>query len=221
MVDGHTPLWPLHEARMRLTAQACGFRLPRMEAPEEMCPASMRRGFVKCRIIYRDEIENITFDSYEPRKIASLCCLPQPAIDYQWKKIKRDALDTLRLGADADEVVMYNGEGLLTDTTYTNILLEKEPGVWHMPRQPLLEGVMKSALWIAAGNAPATPLEEAAAAYYRTAPEAFPSIGPFEQIEKRDISLRELAHYHRIALINAMLPPEEAIILPLCSCRLS
>ena len=46
---------------------------------------------------------------------------------------------------DADEIVIVNEEGLLTDSSYTNIALRQE-NRWYTPRVPLLAGVQRAHL---------------------------------------------------------------------------
>lgn len=205
-----------HLERMRHTAGLCGFTLPDIHELAQMCPGYLRAGTVKCRLIYRDSIESITFESYRPRTIRSLAVARIPEnFSYQLKYLKREVLDMLRLRSGADEVILVDSEGYVTDSSYSNLLFCREDGVWETPEKPLLKGTMRASL-LAHSNAEKT---------FYSREGTFPgdnkgivqATTPFGKIELRKIRAKELISYREIALINAMMPPEEAIILPLSS----
>lgn len=84
-------------------------------------------------------------DEYHIRHIARLRLVVCDDIDYAYKSADRRRLETLfALRGEADEVVIIRN-GLLTDTSYSNIALF-DGRHWVTPRQPLLRGTMRQSL---------------------------------------------------------------------------
>ena len=82
------------------------------------------------------------------------------------------------------EALFLRPDGRITDTTFTNILLELEDGSLVTPACPLLKGTQRGFL-----------IEQGLV------------------YEQNHLSPKDLARCRSIRLINAMLPLEEAIIL--------
>ena len=103
-------------------------------------------GVVKCRLLYSSDPLEVGYVPYHRRTIGSLRAVAAPALDYHLKWADREALQALlELRGEADEIVIVNEEGLLTDSSYTNIALRQE-NRWYTPRVPLLEGVQRAHL---------------------------------------------------------------------------
>ena len=104
-------------------------------------PAS---GLYRCRILYADTIHSIEYIPYQPKKIDRLKIVSSQ-IEYAFKYANRDSLTALlEANKDVDEVIIEKN-GLLTDTTISNIAFfdgEK----WLTPTKPLLEGTMRAKL---------------------------------------------------------------------------
>lgn len=84
-------------------------------------------------------------DEYHIRHIARLRLVVCDDIDYAYKSADRRRLETLfAQRGEADEVVIVRN-GLLTDTSYSNIALF-DGRHWVTPRQPLLRGTMRQSL---------------------------------------------------------------------------
>ena len=98
---------------------------------------------IKCRVTYSETIESIEFESYIPRIIRSLELVFDDSIDYGFKYRDRSALKALldRRG-DADEVLIVKN-GLVTDTSYSNIVFLRD-GKWFTPLVPLLPGTRRA-----------------------------------------------------------------------------
>lgn len=182
-----------HVERMKQTAIDKQFKVPTLPDLEDLCPKELRHGStVKCRVIYRDSIESISFDAYTPRTILTLALAKLPEdFDYSYKYLRRHILDELRLASGCDEVLLYNSEGLLSDSSFSNLIFEREDGVWITPDRPLLNGTMRQALLKEdkGSNAP--------------------------MIKEGSIRIEDLPLFKRVAFINAMLPFEKAIVCPL------
>ena len=147
-VDGKPELLPLHQERVDRSLAAYGVT-PRWRLADYLaqhpCPASLMGG-VKCRLLYDAEPLEVAYAPYHRRTIGLLRAVAAPALDYHLKWADREALQALlELRGEADEIVIVNEEGLLTDSSYTNIAL-RQGNRWYTPRVPLLEGVQRAHL---------------------------------------------------------------------------
>lgn len=103
-------------------------------------------GVYKCRVLYKTDVQHVEFVPYQKRTVRSLKLVPVPTgFDYAWKYANRTGLDTLfQQRGKCDDVLLVR-DGLLTDTSYSNIALFD--GVqWHTPAHPLLRGVRVESL---------------------------------------------------------------------------
>jgi 4-amino-4-deoxychorismate lyase len=99
------------------------------------------KGIFRCRVLYGQEIEQIDYLPYTPKKIQSLKIISSD-IEYHYKYANREKLDALlRPHPQVDEVIIEK-DGLLTDTTISNIAFFAD-GKWYTPKKPLLEGTMR------------------------------------------------------------------------------
>ena len=84
-------------------------------------------------------------DEYHIRHITRLRLVLCNDIDYAYKSVDRRCLEALAAQrGEAEEVVIVKN-GLLTDTSYSNIALF-DGSQWVTPRQPLLRGTMRQSL---------------------------------------------------------------------------
>lgn len=191
-VENGTYCYPeSHLLRMERSArQLFGTSSPLPQLPP--VPEQWRKGVVKCRILYSQKVESIEYLPYEPRLIRSLRLVEGGQIDYHLKYADRQPLEDLRvLRNGCDEVIILR-DGQVTDTSYSNLLLLSDIGIFT-PAVSLLAGVMRQRL-IEQGIA--KPL-------YITGQE-----------------LVSGAHgIHSVMLINAMLPPGTIPAIPIGSIR--
>ncbi len=99
----------------------------------------------KCRIVYGVAIDTIEFIPYQLPNIKSLHLIYDNNINYSLKSLNRSALNNLfnqRSGSD-DVIIVKNG--LITDTTFANILFFAD-NKWLTPVTPLLPGTRRQAL---------------------------------------------------------------------------
>ena len=84
-------------------------------------------------------------EEYHIRTIRKLRLIACDEIDYAYKSADRRRLEQLAgMKGDADEIIIVKN-GLLTDTSYSNIALY-DGTEWATPRRPLLRGTMRQAL---------------------------------------------------------------------------
>ena len=102
-------------------------------------------GEIKCRIVYDSKIVDTSYTSYTRRCIQSLKLVQDNEIDYSYKSIDRSRLLQLSARkAEADEILIVR-QGLLTDTSFSNIALF-DGNEWSTPAHPLLKGTRRAYL---------------------------------------------------------------------------
>lgn len=96
------------------------------------------------------------------------------SLDYSFKYSDRSKLDQIALQCVQGEIAFIFKNGLLTDTTFTNIVCEKHDGEMYTPLNPLLSGTTRRRL-----------LDE-------------------NLIKAANITMADLQHFKRFHLINAL-----------------
>lgn len=100
-------------------------------------------GIYKCRVVYDTEIREIEILPYTPRTVRSLRVVDADAdIDYHLKSCDRDALSALASQKEECDEVIIMRDGLVTDTSYTNLVFHGKDGL-YTPGAPLLKGVIR------------------------------------------------------------------------------
>lgn len=109
-------------------------------------PQEYTKGVSRCRIDYSTLSDPIiSFYAYKPRRINTLKIIECNDIDYHLKYADRSILNSLvEKKENADEILIVKN-GLLTDTSYTNIVLF-DGNQCFTPKQPLLKGTQRSYL---------------------------------------------------------------------------
>ena len=108
-------------------------------------PTNLRKGLVKCRIVYGEDIQEITYTPYTPKVIQSLRLVEDNSIEYHCKYLDRDQINGLyaQRGECDDIIIVKNG--MLTDSSYSNIAL-RQNGTWYTPSTCLLKGTRRQQL---------------------------------------------------------------------------
>ncbi len=123
IVDGEWMNLAYHRHRMEISSKELfGITVsPDFEAVE--IPVALRRGVVKCRVLYDAEVREVGFEAYVPRKINSLRLVYDDRIDYHLKWADRSALNVLlSQKGEADDVLIVKS-GWVTDISYANVVL--------------------------------------------------------------------------------------------------
>lgn len=108
-------------------------------------PPSVIQGLYKCRITYGKVVEKVEFEPYQPRQIKSLRLVEDNNIAYAFKFKDRTALQSLfEKRENADDVLIVR-EGLITDTSYANVVFWNGKQ-WVTPDTPLLKGTKRARL---------------------------------------------------------------------------
>jgi len=134
---------PLHENRMNRSRYHLFGRTKQLSLNRLLCiPESLIDQKTKCRVTYSDQVEEIEYEPYIPKKIRSLQLVRDDTIDYTFKLKDREQLNRLlNQRGHADEILIVKN-GFITDTSYTNIAFLRE-GKWFTPASPLLSGTRR------------------------------------------------------------------------------
>ena len=152
LADGHYELIGSHNKRINDTINHFfGFN-PAIDLNSSLPkPGKYKPGIYKCRLTYSDRIENIEITPYIKRIIKRLkiidldspCFSSQDKpFNYEFKYQDRTFIDSCLAETDDLSDVLFVKEGLLTDTSFSNIILfdgEK----WITPDTYLLNGVKR------------------------------------------------------------------------------
>ena len=152
-----------------------------------MVPAGLEDKIVKCRIIYRENIEKVEYQPYSFRKIMRLRVIGDDIIDYRYKYSDRSAIDKLfSMRGDCDDILIVKN-GFVTDTSYANIIFRKSGGQWITPATCLLKGTRRESL-LDAGL-----------------------------ISEESVTVDDIQYYKEARLINAMMGIDDTDVIPVAN----
>jgi 4-amino-4-deoxychorismate lyase len=100
---------------------------------------------VKCRILYSDAIEDLSYEPYTKRNVTSLKLVYDDTIDYSLKYEDRSHINRLVSQKDSFDDILIVKNGLVTDTSFTNIVFF-DGKKFVTPKRPLLEGIRRRVL---------------------------------------------------------------------------
>jgi 4-amino-4-deoxychorismate lyase len=135
-----------HQLRMQkaLTEIAGSSQVVELERMLSKLPVP-EHGLYKCRVIYTDKKAEMEITPYVFRAVKTLRLLHDDTIEYNHKFQDRSRIDHLfeqRTGCD-DILIIKNG--LVTDTSYANIIFKREND-WITPISFLLPGTQRQYL---------------------------------------------------------------------------
>ncbi len=108
-------------------------------------PLGCGKGVFKCKITYGNRVTEIRYEPYIPRNIRTLKLIEDTKVTYSHKFTDREQLNIMFAKRGACDDILIVKEGLITDTSFSNILFYD--GIqWFTPSTPLLRGTMRSAL---------------------------------------------------------------------------
>ena len=134
-----------HISRMEQTGANFGFSAPALPCLVSMLPESLRGEKVKCRIEYREEIQNIDFAAYTPKIIRSLMLVEASDVNYSFKFSDRAELNSLNDKRERCDEILIVQNGCITDTTYSNVVFRKN-NAFFTPDTYLLNGTKRQRL---------------------------------------------------------------------------
>lgn len=147
-------------------------------------PGYAGRGIFKCRVEYGREITKIEFVRYNIKPVNTLKIIIDNLISYPYKYTDRKKLDELAERRDDCDDILIVRNGMITDTSYANVILKNQAGKWITPSTFLLPGTMRTNL-----------LKHGI-------------------IGESVVSLDDLKKYSELRLINAMIGIDDTVGLP-------
>jgi len=143
-IDGKLQNLFWHTARVNKSRSVLFNTTNKLSLEKTPLPDFVKKGNWKCRILYDQKINGVSFEPYMAKKISTLKLI-ESNIEYGHKYEDRSTLDELyKQRENADEVIIIK-HGLVTDTSIANILLFDGLN-WITPDSPLLEGTMRAEL---------------------------------------------------------------------------
>lgn len=192
IVNGKIRLIDFHNARANASRKILFGSTDQLNLYKQLRNSAIpQSGEVKCRVLYGEKIEEISFQPYVRKEIKHIQIMAGGDIKYQHKWVERPQLDELfyKKASDVQEICILDEQDYVTDGYYYNYVFEKD-GQLFTPITYLLPGVMRASL-IAKGRVIEVP------------------------IHINDVSKFEFVH-----LINAMNPPGK-IVLPTSALKYS
>jgi 4-amino-4-deoxychorismate lyase len=101
-------------------------------------------GLIRCRILYDTNIRSTQYIPYTPKDLKTFTIVKSD-VDYSHKFADRSILENLKAQYPQSDEIIIEKDGLLTDTTISNIAF-LENGEWFTPSNPLLKGTMRAKL---------------------------------------------------------------------------
>lgn len=145
--NGKALALPYHQARMERTIR----RFFPTLASEEIKLSSLispkeEMNLYKARVVYGTQgVEAIEYAPYKMKEIHSLKVVEDDEIDYTYKSTDRSALNALVAQKDECDEIIIVKNGLITDTSFTNLALF-DGNRWLTPKHPLLQGTKRAQL---------------------------------------------------------------------------
>jgi len=134
-----------HQARMDVSFEVLFSEVNRIRLGDIRVPGNCSEGLYKCRVTYAETLETVDFEPYQLPEINSLQLVTDDRIDYSLKYANRsDLARLLEKKGDCDEILIVRN-GLVTDTSYSNILFFDGEN-WFTPASPLLRGTRRQQL---------------------------------------------------------------------------
>lgn len=109
-------------------------------------PEYARKGIFKCRIEYDDHIRKIDFRPYEIKRIRTLKLVEAGDLDYTYKFKNRSIINKLREQNNGCDDILMVKDGMVTDTSYANIIVRGNDLIWYTPASYILRGTKREYL---------------------------------------------------------------------------
>ena len=134
---------PLHEARMNATRVHFAPHVAPISLQKWLDDAPLSNERIKARVVYDvNGVCETTFQTYKRCEIQWLRMVENNDISYTFKSTDRHELDRLLALRDGCDEVLIVKNGLITDTSFTNVAFF-DGHKWFTPAQPLLNGTMR------------------------------------------------------------------------------
>lgn len=144
--DGKFPFLSYHQNRFDRTRQHfCIDEAPLSLADHLEIPPEYKIGLYKVRVIYQCEIEDVSCQPYAIRPVKTLKLVQADHVNYEYKYEDRSSIEALFAERGAFDDILMVKDGLLTDSSYANIILS-DGQYWYTPARPLMQGTCRARL---------------------------------------------------------------------------
>jgi len=109
-------------------------------------PEFALKGIYKCRVEYDQKIRKIEFLPYKINVIRSLKLVEDNTIEYAYKFTDRKRIEELVATRGEDDDILIIKDGMVTDTSYANVVFKDFNGNWVTPSTYLLPGTRRANL---------------------------------------------------------------------------
>ena len=148
------------------------------------CPESLTSGLVKCRVDYHPGGFQSYYDDYRLKNVDLFLLVEDNEIDYSYKYADRTRFERLRAGIEPGAEIIIVKSGLITDTSYANLVFITREGHLITPDSPLLAGTKRQ--------------------YYLDQ----------KIISAATVCIKDLKHFTGVKMINAMMNLEDSDWIP-------
>ncbi len=109
-------------------------------------PHSASAGVFKCRVLYSDKTTDIEYVKYVRRNVRSLRIVHDNSISYSYKYTNRESINRLFEQREKCDDILIVRKGMITDSSYANVVFRDEYGNWYTPSSCLLPGTRRANL---------------------------------------------------------------------------
>ena len=109
-------------------------------------PEDLKEGIFKCRVEYDRDIRKVEFLPYKIKIINSLKLVVDNSIEYAYKFIDRKRIEELASSCGQNEDILIIKNGMITDSSYANVIFREQSGDWVTPSSYLLPGTKRASL---------------------------------------------------------------------------
>lgn len=103
-------------------------------------------GIFKCRVLYDNKTTRVEFLPYKIRTVRSLKIVTAENICYPYKYEEREKINVLfAMRGDCDDILIIKN-GMVTDSSYSNVVFLDMNGNWVTPSTYLLQGTRRTNL---------------------------------------------------------------------------
>lgn len=135
-----------HQARFDFTRDTHYPGTKKISLGERLVPPGglLKDQLYKCRVIYGEEIQEVTYEPYSYRNIIQYHLVVCPdEFDYTFKLTNRSFFDEARKRLGPTEDFIYIKKGLITDTSFANLVFT-DGKEYVTPSTPLLKGTRRA-----------------------------------------------------------------------------
>lgn len=150
-------------------------------------PEKTKKGVFKCRVEYDSEIRKVEFIPYIIKCVSSLKIVENNTIEYTYKFADRKQIAELFSKRERADDILIIRNGMVTDTSYANVVFRDHNGNWVTPSTFLLPGTRRASL-----------------------------LGSGE-IKESVITYRDINKYTKVKLINAMIGLDDTVGIPIAN----